>query len=225
MKRFGVATAIVVLAVGALSAEPPKLSVKKERIDLPEALTEALRPEFEAEAFTIRDGDAKVLSIRFRKAIPIKASREQIENGLTYREIPEGTLVGLVEFDKAFVDYRKQAIPVGVYTLRIVVQPDTGDHRDTAPYADFVLLSPVADDTAVEPLELKDLVKRSLKSTAGDHPGVMLLYPHFGKDTEAKLVAKGDGVQCLQLRRAVKADGKEATLGFSIVVAGFSKMR
>ena len=35
-------------------------------------------------------------------------------------------------------------IPAGTYTLRIAAQPDTGDHRDTAPHSDFVLLSPVA---------------------------------------------------------------------------------
>ncbi len=225
MIRLAFAFAAAALAVSGLSAEPAKLTLKGEKIELPDGLPEALKPEFTTDAFTISDGDSKSITLWFRKEIPSKASAEQIKNGLTYREIPEGTLAGLVKFDKAFVDFRKQELPAGIYTLRIAVQPDTGDHKDTAPHPDFVLLSPVADDKTLEPPELKDLVKRSLKVTGSDHPAVMLLFPHFGKDPAAKIVAKEHGVQCLQLKRTVKSDAGETTLGFAIVVAGFSKMR
>ncbi len=225
MTRLAVAFASVCLAVTALSAEPAKFALKGENVELPELLPEALKPEFTADSHIVRDGDTKLMSLWFRKAIPSKATAEQLKNGLTYREIPEGSLIGVVKFEKAFIDYRKQEIPAGTYTLRIAVQPDTGDHRDTAPHGDFVLLTPAADDKTLEPPELKDLVKRSLKSTGSDHPGVMLLYPHFGKDADPKLVAKGDGVHCLQLKCKVKAESGDTALGFSIVVAGFSKMR
>ena len=88
-----------------------------------------------------------------------------------------------------------------------------------------MLLSPVADDKSLEPLEPKDLVKRSAKVTGGDHPAVMLLFPHFGKDADAKLVPKENGATCLQLMRPVKADDAKALIGFAIVVAGVSKSR
>ena len=225
MIRFGFAIAVVGLAVNALSAEPAKLSLKSEKVELPEALAEALKPEFTTDAFTIRDGDTNAMTLWFRKEIPAKASAEQIKNGLTYREIPEGSLVGMVKFDKAFIDFRKQELPAGTYTLRIAVQPDTGDHKDTAPHADFVLLSPVADDKSLEAVELKDLVRRSLKVTGSDHPAVMLLFPHFGKEADAKLVSKESGAQCLQLKRSVKSDAGDSSLGFGLVVAGYSKTR
>ena len=225
MMRFAFVFASFAFAVSALSAEPAKLALKSEKVELPGALAEALKPEFTTDAFTIKDGDTDAMTLWFRKAIPAKASDEQIKNGLTYREIPEGTLVGLVKFDKAFVDFRKQELPAGTYTLRIAVQPDTGDHKDTAPHADFVLLSPIADDKSLETLELKDLVRRSLKVTGSDHPAVMLLFPHFGKDADAKLVTKENGAQCLQLKRSVKSDAGESSLGFGLVVAGFSKTR
>ena len=199
--------------------------MKVERTELPEVVAEKLRSGFASDGYAIRDGETVLMMLWFRKEIPIKASAEQIKNGLTYREITEGTLIGVVRFEKAFIDYRKQEIAAGTYTLRIAVQPDTGDHKDTAPHGDFALLTPAGDDKILEPPELKDLVKRSLKSTGGDHPGVMLLYPHFGKEADAKLVAKGNGVQCLQLKCKVTADSDEVRLGFSIVVAGFSKMR
>ena len=225
MIRFAFALAVFALAVHARPAEPAKLSLKSEKVDLPEVLPEALKPEFTTDAFAIRDGETKTITLWFRKEIQAKASADQIKNGLTYREIAEGTLVGIVKFEKAFIDFRKQELPAGAYTLRIAVQPDTGDHKDTAPHQDFVLLSPITDDKSIEPLELKDLVRRSLKVTGSDHPAVMLLFPHYGKEADAKLVAKENGVQCLQLKRIVKSDAGEASLGFSIVVAGFSKMR
>ena len=221
-RNFGAVLATVAAAVIALSAEPSSKSVKAE---LPEAIAEALRPEFATDGHAIRDREIEMMTVWIRKEIPAKASAEQIKNGLTYREIPEATLIGIVRFEKAFIDYRKQEIAAGTYTLRIAVQPDTGDHKDTAPHGDFVLLTPAADDKTVEPPELKDLVKRSLKSTGGDHPGVMLLYPHFGKEADAKMVARGNGVHCLQVRCKVKTDAGDTQLGFSIVVAGFSKMR
>ncbi len=220
--KYSFGLAIVVLSAAALSAEPTS---KIEKSQLPEVVAKALRPQFSTDGHTIRDGETELMTLWLPKEIPVKASVEQIKNGLTYREIPEGTLISVVRFEKAFVDYRKQQIAAGTYTLRIAVQPDTGDHRDTAPHGDFVLLTPAADDKTLEPPELKDLVKRSLKSTGGDHPGVMLLYPHFGKDAEAKVVAKGNGVHCLQVKCKAKTDAGETSLGVSIVVAGFSKMR
>ena len=225
MIRLWILVALVLCTVTTLSAERAKLSLKSEKPDPPEGMAEALKPEFDAEAFAISDGNIKLMAFWFRKEIPAKASAEQIKNGLTYREIPEGTLVGVVKLEKAFVDFRKQEIPAGTYTLRIAVQPDTGDHKDTAPNQDFVLLSPAADDKSVEPLELKDLVRRSIKVTGSDHPAVMLLFPQFGKDAEAKIASKENGVTCLQLKRPVKADDAKSSLGFAIVVAGFSKTR
>ena len=225
MIRFAIAIAAFAVGVNALSADRAKLSLKTDQLDPPKELAKALKPEFDTEAFVVGEGDTDSMTFWFRKEIPAKASAEQLENGLTYREIPEGTLVGIVQFEKAFVDFRKQEIPAGTYTLRIAVQPDTGDHKDTAPHSDFVLLSLVADDKSSEAVEVKDLVRRSIKVTGSDHPAVMLLFPHFGKEQDAKLDAKENGVTCLRLKRAVKAGDSKAMLGFSIVVAGFSKTR
>ena len=225
MIRFGLAWVLIAFAVSARSAEPVKLGLKSERVELPDAVAQELRQELTTDAFTIRDGETAVMTFWFRTDIPAKATAEQIHNGLTYHEIPEGTLIGVVKFEKPFVDFRKQEIPGGTYALRIAVQPDTGDHKDTAPHTDFVLLCPVSEEKTIEPLELKELVKRSIKSTGGDHPGVMLLFPNFGKETDAKLVARTNGVTCLQLKRTLKTDGATGTLGFAIAIAGVSKKR
>ncbi len=225
MIRFGLGISLIAFAVSARSAEPVKLGLKSETVEFPEAIAQEVRQELTTEAFAIRDGETAVMTLWFRTEIPANATAEQIRNGLTYHEIPEGTLIGVVTFERLFVDFRKQEIPPGTYTLRIAVQPDTGDHKDTAPHTDFLLLCPANEDKNVEPLELKELVKRSIKSTGGDHPGVMLLFPHFGKEKDVKLVAQSDGVTCLQLKQTLKIDGAKRSLGFAIAIAGVSKKR
>lgn len=112
-----------------------------------------------------------------------------------------------------------------MYTLRLAVQPDTGDHRDTAPHQDFVLLVPAAADKSAEPVELKELVKLSLKTTGGDHPGVMLLFPHHGIEEKPELADQKDGIKVVRLRRPVTAGDSKGSLGIAMVVQGVSKTR
>ena len=213
--------ALLLFASAAPSADW-KASAAKE--DPPAELAEPVRKLLDREAVAVSDGSA-VLSVWFREVIPAKATAEQVKNGLTYREIPDGTLIGAVRFDRQFVDFRKQEVAAGVYTLRFAVQPETGDHMGTAPHQEFVLLVPAAKDATADPLEPKALFKASAAVTGGDHPGVLLLFPQTGKDAGPKVVDKADGVKVLTVRRAVDADGEKTTLGFALTVAGHSKAR
>jgi hypothetical protein len=225
MMRFGFAWAwlLVVVAAPGIAAEP--LAVKAEKQEPPKALADDVRAEFGSDSLAVTRGNETILRIWFRKSIPVKANAEQVKNGLTYREISEGTLLAAVQFPAVFVDFRKQEIPAGVYTLRMAVQPDIGDHKETAPHQDFALLLSAKLDKSSEDLSVKDAIESSRKAIAGDHPGVMLFFPYFGKEAEPKIVAKEKGVSCLQLRRAITADGKDSTLGFSLVIEGSSEKR
>ena len=133
----------------------------------------------------------------------MKATEEQIKNGLTYREIPEGTLVGAIEFPAKFTDYRKQELPAGVYTLRFAVQPDIGDHTGTTPHPEFCLICPAEEDKTVEEIEKKKLIELSSKVNEGRHPAVLLLWPNNGKDDGVKVLDKGNGVLVATIKRAV----------------------
>ena len=217
----------VLLAVAStLSAAPPKLTLTTAKTDPPKEVAEAVAKLLDKEAVTVASDDNAVsLTLWFRSELTTAASADQIKNGLTYREIAEGTLLGVVKFDKAFTDFRKQEIAAGVYTLRLAVQPDTGDHTDTAPHQDFALLVPAKADETADALEVKNVVKLSLKATGGDHPGVMLLYPHHGKEDKPEVVAQKDGPRCVRLRRAVSNGDAKATLGVSLVIDGYSKTR
>lgn len=216
---------VLAVAAGITAADPAGPSAKVEAIDPPTELAGPVGKLLGKDAVVVADKHGEpVLTVWFQSAIPARATAEQIANGLTYREVPEGTLVGAVRFAGPFVDYRKQEIAVGVYTLRFLIQPDVGDHIGTAPHPEFLVLSPADKDTDPEPLEPKSLVKLSSGSTGGDHPGVMLLYPSGVEEAGPKLLEK-DGVYVLAVRRAVEVEGRKTALGFALTVAGHSKAR
>ncbi|MFO0937663.1 MAG: hypothetical protein U0798_14245 [Gemmataceae bacterium] len=202
-----------------------KFDVAKETRTADESIAEPIRKELEETALVISEGGTERLVFWFRKAIPSRATAEQIKNGLTYRELPETGIVGVVRLSKPFVDYRKQEIPEGLYTLRLGFQPENGDHMGTAPYTEFLLLSPVKEDRTLDETDLKTVVAMSKKATGGDHPSVMLLFPNRDWKEVPSIEEKECGVSLLQLKRPLTINGKEAAIGMGIVIAGFSKTR
>ena len=222
--RFDVVL-FLLLCVITLSADPT-LTANTAKLATPELVTAAVRKELDPNAIAITDKEGNnAITIWFRNTIPMKATAEQVRNGLTYREIPDGTLIGVIQFGKPFVDFRKQDIKAGVYTMRFAVQPDTGDHTGTAPHVEFVLLVPADKDQDADTIEVKSLIKHSTKVIGGDHPAVMLLFPQNTKITKPMIAGKSDGVQVVSVLRKVTVDGEDSTLGFAIAVAGFSKTR
>jgi len=212
---------ILCLVLIATAAADPTFTAKNESLDPPAAVAEPIRKLLGPDALVVRgEKDAVVMTVWFRAAIPVRATAEQVKNGLTYREIPEGALVGVVQFPHPFTDFRRQEIPAGVYTLRFAVQPDIGDHTGTAPHPDFCLLSPAAKDATATAVEKKALIEMSSAVNEGKHPAVLLLFPNAGPEAAPKIVEKGGGVWVATTRRAVDAGGAKATLGFGLTVAG-----
>jgi hypothetical protein len=220
--RFAFVVFFALLHFPASAAEPT-FSAKVEKVEPPMKLAEPVRKLLDEQALVVRDGDAVVMTIWFRTEIPVKASEEQVKNGLTYREIPEGTLIGALEFPKTFTDYRKQELPAGVYTLRFAVQPDIGDHTGTTPHPEFCLICPASEDKSEESIEKKKLIELSSKVNEGRHPAVLLLWPNNAKDAAVKVVDKGNGVLVATIKRSVVTDDGKSMLGFAVTVAGVRK--
>ncbi len=189
-------------------------------------LNAAVRAALDADAITIHDDTKQTLmQFWFRSSLPSSATAQQLANGITYRELPETTLLAVVYVAKPFIDYRKQEIASGYYSLRVAFQPDTGDHKETAPHAEFVLLSPIAEETSLEPIDAKTLYERSRKATGGDHPGVMLLFPERRKLKSFSINKVGDDVQTLNLMRTIETSSESGVLGFAIAISGSSSKR
>lgn len=212
------------LLFAASTFATPMLTAATDARKAPDTLAESVRKLLDEQCVVVSEGETELMAFWFRKSIPAKATVEQVKNGLTYREIPETTLIAVVKVSKAFVDYRKQEIPAGVYTLRLVFQPDTGDHNGTAPHSEFLLFSPATVDKSPDETDVKSVVDMSKKATGGDHPGVMLLVPDKGEKAAPTLTEK-DGIAVVHCKRMLDANGKETWLGFGITVKGISKTR
>jgi hypothetical protein len=222
---FRAALVAVAFAVGIRADDAPAFKVAVEKKEIPTAVAEPIRKLLGETVYIVTDAGKPKLTVWFRSEVPSKATPEQVKNGLTYRELPEGTVLGVVQYDAAFVDYRKQEIPAGVYTLRLAVQPDTGDHTGTAPFQDFAVLSRATDDTKADDVELKALVAMSRKVLDSDHPAVMLLFPNKEKDDGPTVTAKEGGAWVLNVKRPVVAGCEKTALGFALTFHGHSKTR
>jgi len=96
--------------------------------------------------------------------------------GALYPELANGEFVGVANFPKGMTDFRGQAIPAGVYTLRYQLLPQDGNHLGVSPNPDFLLAIPVASDPNPEQHFLYEkLLTLSALSVGAGHPAVIAM--------------------------------------------------
>ena len=188
----------------------------------PKEVQEPIRKLLKNECVQLLDAKGTLLAeLWFRKEVPVTATEAQVKNGLTYREVAQATVLGVIRVPKTLFDYRKQKVKEGVYTLRLALQPMDGDHMGTAPYNDFCLVSPASEDKKPDLLETKSLHELSSKTTDA-HPSVLVLFPGAGAGAAPKLVDKGEGHWVLMLQLDAKAGGNKAKLDLGLTLVGTS---
>jgi hypothetical protein len=64
------------------------------------------------------------------------------------------------------------------------------------------------------------LTELSASSHGAAHPAVLLLYPNSKPEAEPRIVAKGNGIFVLNLKRTIIAADQKTALGFGFTVAG-----
>lgn len=219
--RSVLASIAVLFGVSSLQAADAKLTFKAEKVAPPMEIKEPIRALLGDDAIRVLDEKGGTVStIWFRKEIPSKATPEQIKNGITYREIAATTVIGAIQLPQKWLDYRKQEIPKGVYTLRMAVQPMDGDHMGTAPHNEFCLLCPADKDNKAEAMEVKAMHELSAAAHGATHPAVLLLFPNSKPADEPNLLSKGGGIWVLQVKRPIIAGSAKTTLGFGMTVFG-----
>jgi hypothetical protein len=96
--------------------------------------------------------------------------------GALYPELANGEFVGVASFPRGMTDFRGQAIPAGVYTLRYQLLPQDGNHMGVSPNPDFLLAIPIGSDpNPDQQLLYKKLVSLSAKTTGASHPAVIAM--------------------------------------------------
>jgi hypothetical protein len=218
------ATALILFVAATTAHAQAKYAIKEAKSEPPKELKPAVAGLLDDGAVQLLDDKGTLIcEVWFRKEVPAKATPEQVKNGLTLREIPETTLLGALRVHKIMIDYRKQKIKEGVYTLRLGYQPADGDHMGTAPNNDFCLPVPADDDKDAELMKPKALQEASAKVAGGNHPAVLLLFPPKAKAPDAPKLEK-DEMDAWVLTRpvAVKAGDATAKIGLMLTLVGVS---
>jgi len=219
------AAALLALLAGATAAHAQaKYAIKEAKTAPPKELKPAVASLLDEATVQLFDAkDNLICELWFRKEVPAKATPEQVKNGLTLREVPETTLLGALQVHKTMIDYRKQKIKEGVYTLRLGYQPADGDHMGTAPNNDFCLAVFADDDGDAALMKPKALQEASAKVAGGSHPAVLLLFPPKAKAPDKPSLEK-DAMSDWILTRpvAVKAGDARAKIGLMLTLVGVS---
>jgi hypothetical protein len=215
----------VLLAVCAANVSA-QYSIKEATTAPPGALDKGISSILREGSVQFLDESGAVQAeLWFVKELAAKATPEQVKNGLTYREVPETSVLGVIEFKKQGSDYRKQKIKPGVYTLRLAYQPQDGDHMGTAPYPEFALLLAAQDDKKPALIEeVKEMHDLSTKATGTSHPGVFLLFQAKDPGATPRL-QKADNPAVhwlLTYRQPVNANGQKTFLVFALTLIGVS---
>jgi hypothetical protein len=211
--RSGIATCVFILGLAAtLAAAEPQLA--KTETAPPETVSAEIQQILGAGALQVTAEGKTLAEFWLRGEVPVQESASE-ELGVGFGQLAEGTLLGVVRLGDSWSDYKESPISAGVFTLRYAVMPADGNHMGVAPYRDFLLLIPVADDTSVEvSWSSEELVGMSLGSTGTPHPAVLALFPIWEEPSKPGLVRN----EMDQWTLAVPVDSISPTLG--LVVEG-----
>ncbi len=225
-KRPSVTSFAFVMCAAALSAataaEGAELVLKVVEKKAPEAVAEPLRGALQEKALQLLDGGKPVYEFWLAKAFPLKKRPGSEKTAL--REIPEAAFLGVVVVHKGQRDYRDDELYENVFTMRFALQPEDGDHLDTADFPYFALLIPASMDKKLQAFTTHDAVSdASSEDTATEHPVIISLRPASAKaEKEPKIVEPAPDHKSILLQVPAKIAGSEemGTLSFEIVFEG-----
>ncbi len=138
----------------------------------PDSIPSQLAAALEAKGYRVTLDDGWTASLWMGKDLKLAGNGS---SEALYPELTNGEFVGVISLPKGMTDFRGQAIPAGVYSLRYQLIPQDANHMGVSPNPDFLLAIPVAADTNPSAnYPFKKLVALSSKTT-GAHPAVIAL--------------------------------------------------
>jgi hypothetical protein len=137
--------------------------------------------------------------------------------GASYPEFADAQFLGVITFPKGGGrDFRGQTVRAGSYTMRYQLLPSDGNHLGVAPYPDFVLLVPLAEDAdPAATFDFGKLIDLSAAAAHSAHPAAFEMMPPEGDEGTA--TQTDDGWIVLHASVSNK-DGKKMPV--AIVVKG-----
>ncbi len=215
---LGLAIGTVYLSGSALASEFTLTVLDKE---LPEEIVGEVRDEIAPKAYQLSDADGVFYEFWFVKEVkidgPVKDAKEALE------KLDEVSLLGaMVVHREGRIDFREDEIDVGVYVLRLAMQPQDGDHMGTAPYDSFAILIPAdRDEEVIEFPDHESMVEISGEDTVVGHPPILSLQPsENGEGDFPRLDVGEEDWQLLSLRMPVKAGKENSSIVVHLVFEG-----
>jgi hypothetical protein len=178
-QAFGVLGNVFVLIVQAivlawlLAAAPAalQLAVAPLTSPAPDTLAAPIRQQLVAEGHRVSLG-ATTLEFWWVSALPIAGGGPP-----EWSKVAEGALVGVIRVSGSFKEIRGKTVSPGVYTLRLGLQPQNGDHLGVSPFREYLLLSPASADQDPKPLGFDASVALSKLTVGTSHPAALSLDP------------------------------------------------
>ena len=193
----------------------------------PNELAQAFRDTLDTKAVQLLVGDKPVLEFWFRKDIPLTSKPAPGQTALD--AIKEVTFLGAVRVHETRKDFRKDDIEKGVYTLRLGIIPQDGNHLGTTPFPYMAVLVPAKYDTGMDAIGDHDtLAKTSGQDTYDEHPNTLSMQPLKGAEGEGefpRLAEGGDDWKFIYLKLPAKTEsGEAADLIFGLVYEGHGEV-
>lgn len=136
--------------------------------------------------------------------------------GANYPEFHESEFLGVIRFGKdGGGDFRGQTIKPGAYTMRYELLPSDGNHMGVAPYPDFVLLIPVADDPDPDAkMDFGKMIESSAGASRTSHPAAFEMMP--AREGDSPGVFQTDDGWVVFQGAVSTTDGKTMKLAFVV---------
>jgi hypothetical protein len=201
-------------------AQAAKLAVTTAKP--PAEIAEPIRAELDEKVLRIATEDKATFEFWFRKELPLAEKPAGGTLGLT--TMKEGAILGVARVAGEHYDFRNEEIKPGLYTVRLGIQPEDGNHLGVAPTRTFALLIPAKQDKKLDPIEHDALMKAAAAINAAKHPSNLNLQPVEKTDGEFPRLEERNGgehkVVLLKLPAVVSSSKERTTLTFALVYDG-----
>jgi hypothetical protein len=211
--------ALFLLQVAA-TAHASDWSLKVTDKDPPQELSGSIRALLQSRAVQLFESDKPAYEFWLVKELPLQSKPASTLKALD--AVKQTTLLGAVNVPADRRDYRDDELRAGVYTMRLGLQPQDGNHLGTAEFLYFsVLISPEHDTKPEGITDYKPLVKASSRETSTDHPVILSLRPASSGEGELPtLVEPAPDHKSVRVKVPAKAGDDKTSLVFEIVCEG-----
>lgn len=205
------------LAPAAFAAD---LTLKVTDRPPPKELDPSLQKLLQPKAIQLLEGDQPAFEFWLVKELPLASKPASLAKALD--AVKQATFLGAVSVPKARRDYRDDEIAAGVYTMRLALQPQDGNHLGSAEFPYFAALTPAKLDTKPDGVtDYKALVKVSSKETSTDHPVILSLRPANAEAGDSpQLVEPAPEHKSVRVKVPGTAANEKASVVFEIVYQG-----